>query len=49
MLFLALALLVHYTVIRRARRSDLDSSPLGWRKPAAVVSLSLWVSVLAGL
>jgi hypothetical protein len=50
MLFLALALLFHFTVIRRATRPDLDRSPLGWRKPAAVVSLALWLSVLlAGL
>jgi hypothetical protein len=50
MLFLALALLFHFTVIKRATRPDLDRSPLGWRKPAAVVSLALWLSVLlAGL
>ena len=50
MLLLLLALIFHFAVIRKATASALDSAPLGWRRPAAVVSLGLWVSVLlAGL
>jgi hypothetical protein len=50
MLLLVLALIFHFTVIRRATAAGLDSSALGWRRPAAFVSLGLWVSVLvAGL
>lgn len=50
MLFLLLALVFHFTVIRRATASSADSSPLGWRKPVALVSLALWFCVLvAGL
>jgi hypothetical protein len=50
MALLVLALIFHFTVIRHATASSLDSAPLGWRKPAAMVSLGLWVSVmLAGL
>jgi hypothetical protein len=50
MILLVLALLFHFTVIRKATAPDADSAPLRWRKPAAVVSLGLWVSVLlAGL
>ena len=46
MLLLLLALIFHFTVIRRATVAALDSSALGWRRPAALVSLGLWVSVL---
>jgi hypothetical protein len=47
MLFLLLALVFHFTVIRRATAPAADSS---WRKPAALVSLGLWFGVLlAGL
>jgi hypothetical protein len=46
MLLLVLALIFHFTVIRRATVAALDSSALGWRRPAALVSLGLWVSVL---
>ncbi len=50
MLLLLLALIFHFTVIRKATAATQDSAPLGWRMPAAVVSLGLWVSVLlAGL
>jgi len=50
MLLLLLALIFHFTVIRKATAAAVDSAPLGWRMPAAVVSLGLWVSVLlAGL
>jgi hypothetical protein len=50
MLLLLLALIFHFTVIRKATAPAQDSAPLGWRRPAAVVSFGLWVSVvLAGL
>ncbi len=50
MLLLLLALIFHFTVIRRATAPARDAAPPGWRRPAAVVSLGLWVSVLlAGL
>jgi hypothetical protein len=50
MLFLALALIFHFTVIRRATAPPSDLAPLGWRRPAACVSLGLWFCVLlAGL
>ncbi|MDR3720208.1 MAG: hypothetical protein P4L00_01300 [Candidatus Acidoferrales bacterium] len=50
MILLLLALIFHFTVIRMATAPSRDSAPLGWRRPAAVVSLGLWVSVmLAGM
>jgi hypothetical protein len=50
MMFLLLALIYHFTVIRKATAPAGASAPLGWRKPAALVSLGLWFSVLlAGL
>ena len=50
MLFLALALIFHFTIIRKATRPLRDSSPPRWGKPAACVSLGLWFCVLlAGL
>jgi len=50
MLFFLLALLFHFTVIRTATGPAADSAPLGWRRPAAAVSLGLWFCVLlAGL
>ncbi|HXA75869.1 MAG TPA: DUF6644 family protein [Candidatus Acidoferrales bacterium] len=50
MLLLSLALIFHFTAIRKATAESQDSATLGWRRPAAVVSLGLWVSVLlAGL
>jgi hypothetical protein len=50
MALLVLALIFHFTVIRTATAPARDSAPLGWRRPAALVSLGLWVSVmLAGL
>ena len=50
MLLLLLALIFHFTVIRKATSPSRDSAPLGWRRPAALVSFGLWVSVvLAGL
>jgi hypothetical protein len=50
MLLLLLALIFHFTAIRKVTAESQDSAPLGWRRLAAVVSLGLWVSVLlAGL
>lgn len=50
MLFLLAALIFHFTVIRKATQASGDSAPLGWRRPAAFVSLGLWLCVmLAGL
>ena len=50
MLFLLLALVFHFTVIRKATSPAKDADPLGWRRPAACVSLGLWLCVLlAGL
>jgi hypothetical protein len=50
MLLFLLALLFHFTVMRAAAATARDAQPLGWRRPAAVVSLGLWVAVmLAGL
>lgn len=44
------ALVYQFTVIRKATAPAGESAPLGWRKPAALVSLGLWISVLlAGL
>jgi len=44
------ALVYQFTVIRKATSPAGDSTPLGWRRPAALVSLGLWISVLlAGL
>ncbi|HKV04811.1 MAG TPA: DUF6644 family protein [Candidatus Acidoferrales bacterium] len=48
MLFLLLALIFHFTVIRRATAPSGDAAPLGWRRPAACASLGLWLSVLLG-
>jgi len=50
MLLFALALIFHFTVTRAATAPSRDAAPLGWRRPAAVVSLGLWAGVmLAGL
>ncbi len=50
MLFFLFALIFHFTVIRKATAPTADSAPLGWRRPAALVSLALWFCVLlAGL
>ncbi len=50
MLFLVLALLFHFTVIRKATEPSRDAASPAWRKPAACVSLALWLCVvLAGL
>ncbi len=46
MAFLALALIYHFTVIRKATLPSGDDTPLGWRRPAALGSLSLWLCVL---
>ena len=46
MIFLLVALIFHFTVIRRATAPTEESAPLGWRKPAAFVSLGLWFCVL---
>ena len=50
MILFLLALIFHFTVIRKATQPTEDSVPLGWRKAAGGVSLGLWVGVLlAGL
>ena len=50
MLLFLLALIFHFAVMRLATAPSRDAQPLGWRRPAALVSLSLWVGVmLAGL
>jgi hypothetical protein len=46
MLFLLIALIFHFTVIRKATSPTGDSVPAGWRKPAALVSMGLWMCVL---
>lgn len=46
MLFLLAALIFHFTVIRKATAPAADSAPPGWRKPAAALSLGLWLCVL---
>ena len=48
MMLLTLALLFHFTVMRKATAPSRDSAPLGWRKPAACLSLALWLSVVLG-
>jgi hypothetical protein len=50
MLFLVLALIFHFTVIRKATEPSRDAASPSWRKPAACASLGLWLCVLlAGL
>jgi hypothetical protein len=50
MLLLALALVFHFTVIRRATSPSLDEGPLGWRRLGACISIALWTGVmLSGL
>ncbi len=46
MIFLLVALVFHFTVIRKATAATEESVALGWRKPAAALSLGLWVCVL---
>jgi hypothetical protein len=46
MVFFALALIYHFTVIRRATSPRADDAPLGWRRPAALISLGLWLCVV---
>jgi hypothetical protein len=46
MIFLALALLFHFTVIRKATAPTEPAAPLGWRRLAGFVSLALWFCVL---
>lgn len=46
MVLLAFAVLYHFTVIRKAAAPPADDFPLGWRRPAALISLGLWLSVL---
>jgi hypothetical protein len=48
MALLTLALIFHFTVIRKATAPSRDSAPLGWRAPAACVSLGLWLGVVLG-
>jgi len=50
MLVLALAILFDVVVIRRATDPSRDKLPLGWRRFAGGMSLSLWLGVvIAGL
>lgn len=48
MVLLCLALLFHFTAVRRATAAGKDSEPLGLRKLTACISLGLWVSVVLG-
>jgi hypothetical protein len=48
MALLLVALIFHFTAIRAATSPSRDSQPLGWRRPAALVSIALWFSVLLG-
>ncbi len=48
MLLLILALVFQLTVMVRATAEKWDVSTVGWRKAAAVASMTLWVSVLLG-
>lgn len=48
MILLALAIIFHYTVMRRATSAAVDSESPGWRKPAAVLSLASWIAVMLG-
>ena len=48
MVLLLLAIVFHFTVIRRATDPSGDDNPLGWRKLAGCVSLGLWLSVVIG-
>jgi hypothetical protein len=50
MALLLIAILFHFLVIRPATDPGRDSQPLGWRKVAGGLSMSLWLSVvIAGL
>jgi len=46
MVFFALALIYHFTVIHKAAAPAADDAPLGWRRPAALLSLGLWLCVV---
>ena len=46
MLLFALALVYQFTVIRKAAAPAEPDGELGWRKPAALVSLGLWLGVM---
>jgi hypothetical protein len=46
LIFLFVALIFHFTVMRRATAPTADAAPPRWRKAAAAVSLGLWVCVL---
>ena len=46
MMFFALALVYHFTVIRKATAPTEAATPLGWRRPAALFSLGLWLCVV---
>jgi hypothetical protein len=48
MILLALALLFHFTVIRKATSPSLDGEPLGWRRVGGGVSIALWTGVILG-
>jgi uncharacterized membrane protein len=48
MVVLALAILFHFVVVRRATDQRGDILPLGWRKIAGAVSISLWLGVVIG-
>ena len=46
MIFFVLALIYHFTVIRKAVAPRAEGAPLGWRRPAAVLSLAFWLCVV---
>jgi hypothetical protein len=48
MALLLVALIFHFTAIRAATAPARDAQPLGWRRPAALVSMALWFGVLLG-
>jgi hypothetical protein len=48
MVLLALAIVFHFVIIRRATDPGRDALPLGWRKLAGAVSLGLWLGVVVG-
>lgn len=48
MLLFALALLFHFTIIRKATQPAADARRPGWHRPAAAISLALWLGVVLG-
>lgn len=48
MVLLGLAILFHFLVVQKATHPSRDGFPLGWRKLAGGISLSLWLGVVIG-